>query len=542
MTEIVEVTAAPVVAVPDRLQHQPALDGLRGVAVIAVLIWHDALTHDPNGWLRGGFLGVDLFFVLSGFLITSLLLLEHRRTGRYVSVQFWIRRARRLLPAVFVLLLIVCAYAVFVASPFDLRDLRSEGLATLFYVQNWYVIGVHDLSASALGHTWSLSIEEQFYLIWPVALLALSRVCSHDKRRLVASLSALACLAALLMSALYVHGNHGRVFYGTDTRSQGLFVGAALAVLVSGGSELRQRSTRIRIEILGVVGAVALALLLTHVTTDTDWLYHGGFLLTSIASACVIAAAVQPAGAVRRALSWRPLRAVGLISYGLYLYHWPIYLWLERPRVALSGYPLFALRLAVTFIVATASYHFVERPIRRGEIAPRKLAVGLPVAATVMVALIVVSTLGARNASASDIAALAYRQQAANVPPGSVKVLVAGDIDVFNLWANGGGLYQHDRIVGATAASLDCGIATGRVLIGTVLQPVRHCAQWVTSYRTAIDNFNPAVVVLMIGQTSIFDRNIAGHALRAETAPLAAYLDAQLEQARQVLTARGARG
>lgn len=528
-------------AVPERLAHQPALDGLRGLAVLAVLAWHDVKDRDPNGWLSGGFLGVDVFFVLSGFLITSLLLIDHAHRGTTVSRRFWARRARRLLPALFVLLVGVAAYAALVAPKAQLDDIRGEAFATLLYVQNWYSIVTRSLPSTPLSHTWSLSIEEQWYLLWPLLLAALLWFARGRTTRVLVAIGALAACSAVLMAVLYVPRDHSRVYSGTDTRAQALLVGAVLAVLLLRRRGPVRRGARIALEAVGVAGLVFLAWMLGAVTPDDAWLYRGGFLLVAVASALVIGAAVHEHSPVLgRTLSLVPLTAIGLISYGLYLYHWPVYLWLSPSRAGLHGDALLALRFAVTFAAAIASYFIVEMPIRRGALHGRRLAIAIPTALTTVVVLLVVATVGATRGPTSATVVIAYRKLALSVPTNLTKVLVAGDVGAYNLGRGVDGSFVGGGIHGATAATLGCGIAGGRVIIGRKVAPETPCARWTDTYRRAVEGFEPDVSVLMVGSGEVFDRMVDGKQLRVGSSELAQYLHAQLDRARELLTARGA--
>ena len=365
------MTGAPEAA---RFRYRPGLDGLRAFAVGAVILYHGQVS-----WAKGGFLGVDIFFVLSGFLITSLLLREHESTGGIALASFWTRRIRRLLPALFLLLAAVALYAVVWAQPTELSTIRGDGLASLFYVSNWKFIasGASYFQAfqrpSPLTHTWSLAIEEQWYLFWPLAILVMMRIFRGRIERVAGAIVGLACCSALAMAIMFQPGTDpSRVYYGTDTRAQALLVGAALAALTS---TLRPkiRLDRLRhpwmLQVAGIAGATLLAVMVVRVDSGGTFLYRGGFLLAAIAAALFVAAASVP-GPVSRALGIRPLVAIGVISYGLYLWHWPIDVWLDEARTGLTGFALFALRIGVTGVIATASYFFVERPIRRNGLAP----------------------------------------------------------------------------------------------------------------------------------------------------------------------------
>jgi peptidoglycan/LPS O-acetylase OafA/YrhL len=283
------------------LDYQPALDGIRALAVAAVLAYHAGLP-----WARGGFLGVDAFFVLSGYLITGLLLIEHRSRGRIDLAAFWARRARRLLPALFLMLCGVAAYALVFAEPEEIAGLRADGLATIGYVANWRPVFAGEsyfeqfAVPSALRHTWSLAIEEQWYLIWPPLLLSL--LCLRRVRGLllIAPLIMVAG-SVLLMAGLHDPSDPSRVYFGTDTRAQSLLVGAFLAVLLANGQPLRPL-TRYALEALAVLCAVYVGWRWATLSGDSESLYQGGFLLLALAVAVIIVAAVQPR--FRRCVVW----------------------------------------------------------------------------------------------------------------------------------------------------------------------------------------------------------------------------------------------
>ncbi|MGO9558449.1 MAG: acyltransferase family protein [Acidimicrobiales bacterium] len=382
------------------LQHQPALDGLRAVAVIAVLLFHGGVS-----WAQGGYLGVEAFFVLSGFLITSLLLAEWRKDLKIHLGDFWARRARRLLPALFCLIVVTAVYESLKGPALAVPDFAADGLATLFYIANWHQIwtgnGYFEQAAlvSPLQHTWSLAIEEQFYLVWPlvlVGLLAVGRRMAGRLRRIgeraVLLPALVVCVAGALASsaemAWLYHGGAGldRVYYGTDTRAQGLLAGAALAVVLamvgSAGTRTPKRWVGGAAAAAGVAGAVVFGLAVASTGSEPSWLFRGGWLGVDIAVLAVIWAAVSPAvrlSPVRVLLSFRPLVAIGLISYGLYLWHFPLFLWMTESTTGMSGAALLALRLAVTLVVSCASYFLIEQPIRRRRLPRPVIRVALPI-------------------------------------------------------------------------------------------------------------------------------------------------------------------
>ena len=444
----------------------------RGVAVAAVMLHHQGF---PQGWGKGGFLGVDVFFVLSGYLITSLLLIDHARTGHVITLGFWARRARRLFPACSCCCCSSPLYAVFVAKPFDLSNIRGSALATLFYVNNfWLMSPTHRYAPCPLSHTWSLVDRGAVLPRLADPARAHGAVRRGRKALLLVFMGVLAAVSVGLMAAFYAP-DMGRSGLGTDTRAHSLLVGAALAVAMLGWSGPATRRARVALEVAGIVAfGYLLAMLEVVDYYHSEWLYRGGSLLIAITSATVIAASVQSSSpVVWRVLSVRPLIAIGLVSYGLYLYHWPIYLWLSAERVGFGGIRLFVVRVAVTAAVAIASYFLVERPIRRGNISARRLAwLGLT-GTVVVVVVLLAATTGAEPAS--NAATYSFYHGVRTVAPAhSVRVLVAGDATAFRLGDPTGGSHIGEGMAGATASVLTCGIGTGRPLhaAGTVPRPV----------------------------------------------------------------------
>ena len=388
------------------LPHVRALDGVRGAAVMAVLLFH-------AGHLTGGWLGVDLFFVLSGFLITSLLLAERRQRHRISLGAFWARRARRLLPALCLLLIGVGVYALVWAAPRELDRIRADGLATLGYVANWHQIAqgnsYWDLfrAPSPLQHTWSLAIEEQFYLLWPLVLVALLAWRRSTRAVLVASLIGIVTSFGAMFMFYRPGADPQRVFLGTDTRASSILLGAALAAVVTSNGWAERRRTRVALEVLGVTGAAFLGWAWLHLSGGTPAVYEGLLLACSAAAVLVIAAAAHPArGVLARALSFRPLCALGVISYGVYLWHWPVDLVASRQRVGFSGWPLAVVQVTITLGIALASYVIVESPIRRGAFGGWGIRLLTPVAAVACVAVVLVSTIPTSSPHGNPAAAL----------------------------------------------------------------------------------------------------------------------------------------
>lgn len=385
-------------------RYIPALDGLRTLAVVAVVLYHLNLT-----WAQGGLLGVTIFFVLSGYLITRLLLNEIAKTGRIDLKSFWIRRIRRLFPAVVTVVVVTCALCT-VFNHVMLTKMRPDILPSLLFFNNWWQI-MQDVSyfnalgdPSPLTHFWSLAIEEQFYLIWPPLLLAMVSVhmSKPNTRRVVLGLAA---VSAVAMMVLYNPATDpSRVYYGTDTRVFSLLLGAWMAFIpdrdlaparlvrhlgldrLAGAakhgksksdtaeaattkpSELaRFWSSPASIDLMGVVGLVGLAAMVALTNGYTAFQYRGGTLLCSILTLMVIAACVQPQGMVARALAAEPLVWIGKRSYSIYLWHYPLLL-LMNPVANINDTPWWQYILQVLLVVAVAecSYRFIETPFRKG--------------------------------------------------------------------------------------------------------------------------------------------------------------------------------
>ncbi|SDX76213.1 acyltransferase family protein [Paenibacillus sp. CF384] len=350
-------------------RYMPGIDGLRAIAVFAVIAYHLNLS-----WVPGGLLGVGIFFVLSGYLITDILLKQQSHTKRLNLGEFWIRRARRLLPAMVIMLLLVAAWLLYI-DPARLSSLKGEMLSALIYTSNWRLI-FHQVSyfesfgpPSPFGHLWSLAVEEQFYLVWPLLLVLLVRwVPQRGKLALV--ILAGAAASAGLMAALYVPGlDPSRVYYGTDTRAFALLIGAALAVIWPSWklSEYARSKTKMVLDIVGFSGlAVVLAMIATVGEYD-EMLYRGGMVVLSVATAAVVASLAHPSSRFGRVMGCKPLRWLGVRSYGIYLYHYPI-IALTTPTAEVDEFHAMraVLQVAAAIVLAEFSWRFVEEPIRRG--------------------------------------------------------------------------------------------------------------------------------------------------------------------------------
>ncbi|MCY7325550.1 MAG: acetyltransferase [Microbacteriaceae bacterium] len=344
---------------------------MRAIAVGAVLVYH--LTP---GVLRGGFLGVDLFFVISGFLITSLLLRERGETGRISLVTFWRRRARRLLPALGLLLLATCSAAWLIGGDV-LVGLSRQVLGALTFSSNWLDVtgdrSYFDTTSPELfRNLWSLAVEEQFYAVWPLAVLAFALLPGRVWRLAVVGLLAAASVTA--MAVLYVPGGDAtRVYYGTDTHSFGLTIGSLVALAAHEWVPQRSAWLRTAPRLAPAVAAIGLAGIgaaMVFLPEDAPFAYRGGLALVSVLGALTIAAAIVPHSPVGRMLDAAPLRWVGERSYGLYLWHWPVFVLVLSalptwPRSGAGGWALGGIALAITVAAAWFSYRFVEQPVRR---------------------------------------------------------------------------------------------------------------------------------------------------------------------------------
>jgi len=408
-----ETEAAPAAGRPARFAHLRALDGLRGLAVVLVV-----LSHFAPGLAPGGFIGVDLFFILSGFLITSLLVSEFEGSDRISLGNFWVRRARRLFPALLIVVVAVLVYGLVFESRAQVHTVSLDGFAALFYVANWrfiasgqsYIQQFLQVTPSPLRHTWSLAIEEQFYLVWPLVVLALTKVLGRFGRgstgrglppgRLRHALAALCVVLGAISWSWMVWLHHrgadlNRIYYGTDTRVFMILIGATLGALSAGRPGLEGRLGRLRpvVIVLGSIGAVGLLVASAWLTTDWAWLYKGVYGLVGAVMVLVLLAAAQPGpNPLARVLEVRPLVGLGLISYGVYLWHWPISLWVRPDNIHVDGLALFVVRCALTLGVSLLSYRFVEQPIRRGWL-PSVPGVSRRIVTPAIVVLVVVCLL-----------------------------------------------------------------------------------------------------------------------------------------------------
>jgi peptidoglycan/LPS O-acetylase OafA/YrhL len=493
------------------------------------------------GLAVGGFYGVDIFFVLSGFLITSILLDdEASRPGRLRLGRFWGRRAVRLLPALLVLLAATAAYVTWWAPRGLYPGFRDDALSVLGYFSNWrFVLSSSDYFASTgdpslLTHTWSLAIEEQFYLLWPLALLAITRLARRrgaGPAAAVAGLAATGTVASTVWQAVLYHRGAApsRLYYGTDTHASALLCGATLAAVAAGLArrpDAGRASTGRRYgwwpaAAFGA-GAATLAVAATTMGSEDAFAYQGGFLAVALAATAVVAALhASPGGRPARLLALPPVAYLGRISYGMYLWYFPIFAVLDRGRTGLTGTALFVLRAAADVVVASASFHLLEWPLRRRLRAPAGLSRARAGAA-----------LGATTALlAGGLALVVPAAPAAGLTPsaltevaghthGATRVLIAGDSTGLTL---GLGL-AVPSVAGpyglsvASAAVLGCGVVDSYAVLdhGRAVVPPAPCdltvpvaRRWPAGLAGRITAFHPDVVVLASGRWETKDQRLS---------------------------------
>ena len=361
----------------------PGLDGLRGIAVLAVIVYHADVSM-----LVGGFLGVDVFFVLSGFLITALLIDELTRTNTVDRARFYMRRIRRLMPALFLVLffsVLVSGLFVLDAAYHVRRDLPWAvtfvlNWSYLFFEQSYFV---NISRPPLLQHLWSLSVEEQFYVVWPILLVALYKVkignlTPRVKIFIASTFLALASTAWMIhlsvSNGFPIPNDPSRVYFGTDTHAMGLLIGCAAAALWR-PDRLNERLTPDRAAAmngLGILSLAGLAYFFLYVSELNEFLYRGGFLVLSILTAILVVVAAHPGLKIGSRLGNPVLKWFGDRSYGIYLWHWPIFVLMRSGIDIQWPEPLaFVAKIAIVLVIADLSYRFVEMPIRQGAIGSR---------------------------------------------------------------------------------------------------------------------------------------------------------------------------
>jgi peptidoglycan/LPS O-acetylase OafA/YrhL len=576
---------------PIRFGFVPGLDGLRAIAVLGVMLYHFG-----TPLVGGGFMGVNVFFVLSGFLITSLLLGEWAKRLTIHLGQFWARRARRLLPALLLMLLGVAIYVKLLAAPGEFSGFRLDALSSLFYVANWhFIVGGSNYFAqtsqpSPVFPMWSLAIEEQFYLVWPplvLLVLHLSRRLRPSRQLwpLLATAVFGAIASAIDMRVLYFrHSSLTRLYEGTDTRCQDVLVGASLAIamaiwarrrppVVERAGHLRKRRKgrfapeitpisaweispglgRAALQLLGWSALIGCLFLWSRVDGSNPVLFEGGYFAFAIGVAAVIFCTITAqAASLSRALGNVVFRYIGKISYGAYLWHIPIFIYLDASRVHLYGLPLVAVRVGATLVIATASFYLVEQPIRRGRM--RSITEWK---AWLVSSAAVLGVVGVTIAATVPAAVSAGAASSIPVPTGPqykgppVVASMFGDSLAFTAgWAlaTNNAQVPYD-VTFHSEGILGCGvmIVSDQITHGTENPAAAPCLasapasqQWPAVWTGLLDAERPNVVMVLAGRWEDSDQVIDGRDMHIGEASYDAILKEDLERAVEVASSNGA--
>ena len=568
-----------------------ALDGLRAFALLIIMGYHFGV-----GRFQGGFFSLDIFYVLSGYLITGLLLGEWARSARIKLGAFWARRARRLLPALAVLLVVITLVVRFTYPAGLYPNLRMADLSALFYFSNWWQIAasgnyfVATGAISPLTHTWSLAVEEQFYLVWPLVVLAVLHVgrkltpgagggASSGAENgaesgadsgfgrgieLLLGISVVGVVAsAVEMAWLYHPGaNITRLYFGTDTHAQSILVGSVLACILTLVQRRRgltgmaptasSRPARIALTVLGLAGAVATLVLTATLSGTSPIAYQGGFLVSALSAAALITGAVCVAGGpIARVLSVRPMVWMGTVSYGAYLWHFPVFIELDSARSGLGGLGLLAARVLVTFALAAASYYLVERPVMEGVFwrsvkAAGPALVAMAVTVVVVVAATVVPATAAVTIKTADAIPAGERQAldatgAFTTDP--IRFLLVGDSLAVTTGlglvrgsvVNYGVRVINKGVLGCDLDNLDA-ISSGQHDI-----PESTCRHWKTLWAAEVRALHPEVVGLLAGRWDITDHLLHGQVVSIDQPAWNRHLEDEMNQVVAVLSAEGAK-
>jgi peptidoglycan/LPS O-acetylase OafA/YrhL/lysophospholipase L1-like esterase len=570
-----------------RLGYAKGLDGVRALAVIAVLLYHlgttGVLLGEDTAFMPGGFLGVDVFFVLSGFLITSLLLGERSKTGRISIRDFYIRRARRLLPALFTMMIVVAVASAFsfTAQAYELGD---DLAAAFTYVTNWWLIAKESSYFGTGGHPpllthlWSLAVEEQFYLLWPLILIAVGGKALRERRAgltlaAIAMIAGSTALAAMLFDPF---ADPSRVYYGTDTRAATPLVGAFLAIVLRPWRwKAAVTGTTRAVVDLAALAALGWLVLATLTVADSEpMLYRGGFLFVAIASGVLVIGAAHPSSRIGAALGIAPLRWLGERSYGIYLWHWPIFA-VTQPEIdlPLDMFSSSVLRVGLTLIIADVSYRVVEKPLRAGAVGraiarwraaprPRRRRQTMRTVAAAAVVLLAGTAVGLKlvAAKAPDIFVVGgdtllglgpppnepsvsptatVIPTLLTVPPIPPKIALYGDSQGQSL------LYYAPKDLGKYAKFSDhtiegCGIALGQVVSSSgETRNLSNCNTWLSLWRERAATAKPDLAVVMLGAWDVFDLRRDTGTLRFGTPESDTYWIGQLHKGLDALEKSG---
>jgi peptidoglycan/LPS O-acetylase OafA/YrhL len=539
-----------------------ALDGLRAIAVAGVIVFHFAPSVLP-----AGFLGVDVFFVVSGFLIARLVTRELSGTGTVSLAGFWSRRARRLLPALATTTVVVLIATAIVFSNIEVHDLRAQALGTLFYVANWVLIFGKNNYFATVGrpspflHMWTLAVEEQFYLVLPLVFFAARRVIVRHPERTAAVALVGAVASTICMAVLYSPGGDpSRAYLGTDSHAMGLLVGVAIGVM-AGTSDHWERFTKaIRSDtpfaraapFVAAAGLAAVVLTMRLANDGTEALYRGGFLAFGLVCGVIVAVlAARPDTWFARGLGTPALVAVGLRSYSLYLWHWPVRVFVT-PSSGLDGFALFAVRLAISIVLAEISFRLVEQPLRVGRAAQR--AGSRPAIAyygvMVLVTILLVTTVDAPQplppTSLSQLGpeptvAPPAKGKPQPTKPERLRVDLFGDSTGLVLGL--GGAYNADKL-GITVggdASIGCSLVqTDHVSGNRVLKRPDYCNGWQDRWQKILQKEPNARLAVMAGAWEILDQKTSdGSVVRFGTKEWTDLITSSVQLAVRVLGSDG---
>ncbi len=541
---------------PARLDHEPALDGLRGLAVLAVVVYHSGL-----GWVPGGFLGVSTFFTLSGFLITSLLLAEHRRDHTISLRSFWARRLRRLLPASLVCIAAIAVAAIWLGDSTQLVRLRGDGLSSVADVANWRFILTGDSygagfeSPSPYTHFWSLAIEEQCYVLLPLLVAGVLLVARGSRRALAAVLGTLVAVSLAVSVYLETSGARtDRMYFGTEVRSAELLVGALLAMWWMRRSDPLGPVARRRIDLAApVAGAAVLASwVLVHVQDRA--LFRGGLFVYSGLTVLIILGCMGGQGPLARVARWRPLVWVGTISYAVYLLHYPVLLWFGQHSPLAPGVRLL-IALPPILLVAHVSLRWFEGPIRRGALRGRVRRTGLLAAAAWLatVGVVVAASAVARPAEAVDLEAVDQyqrylEQSAAQQRSDAPRIGFFGDSSALltSMGMSNLSLNEPDQMVSTTGwTELGCGILAGgdRVTRGQRVPIPEECRNWEQQWADSSAEQPSDLAVVQLGPWEMDDQQLTpdGPLLHIGDPDFDRVLSDQLRRAVEVLLVDNAR-
>lgn len=528
--------------------YRPALDGMRAVSVVTIMLFHASFE-----WVRGGYWSVNVFFCVSGYLITSLLLKEYDKWGNIDLVGFYVRRARRLLPALLVVLVVVSFLTPRIMGSMTPGTVRGDGWSALFYVANWRMILTGQSYFEAFGaqspfrHMWTLAIEEQFYLFFPLLLILLMRLFGRRSLKTMWVMVGLAVLSAIAMSMAYTGGDPSRVYYGTDSRLQDIMMGCALACLFSWMGPRRIRSlAKHRTALVAAGWVLAVGCFTSFFLFPAAGIaFDGGFFLFDLSFAALIACVeLVPDSKLAQIFSLKPFTWVGQLSYGLYLWHWPIFVWMDPERMDMPRWAVHVLAFGLTFVLASVSFYWIENPVRKGTLRKKiggawmKAVTAAAVAGTA--AVIAVSTIGQTLAPT----AASGQSVSTTVGDGDFPLLIVGDSVGFALGYNFPAA-EYPNVQATAEVKFGCGTAEQRLAFDGRPQKggdqQQDCEDQFSAWTTAAQNTKPKAVMWSVGGWEVFDHvGPQGEILEVGTPEYATYLLGRLEQGRKALADGGA--